>query len=137
MKTTLQNLFSAAAIAVLVGAGFAWAQSPGQPSTLTLPRGTSEALTRVCIYPAGGWTTINSDNSGANLSGQLKTWASYAIQCDSDAYIAWGASTAAADSSDGWLAAGSIVRFGTGGYDYVSVLNKTHATADCHYIECL
>ena len=136
MKTFIQNLFSACCVAAVVGAGFVWAQSPGQPSTIGLSQKTSDSMTRTCIYPAGGWTTINSDNSGANLSGVLLTWATYAIQCDSDAYVSWGASDAAADSSDGWFAAGSIIRFGTGGNTYVSVLNRTHATADCHYIQC-
>lgn len=138
MNIPLQNIFSAAVLVVLIGAGFAWAQSPGQPSVVQLPVATSDALTRVCIYPSGGWTTIDSDNSGANLSGALLAWGSYAIQCVADAYVAWGDDTAAADSSDGWLAAGAIVRFGTGGGDqYVSVLNKSDATADCHYIQCL
>jgi hypothetical protein len=124
----LSGLFSVSAVL---------AQSAAQPSVVTTGSKFTANTSRPCMFAAGGWTTIDSDNSGANLSGAMTTWSTYVIQCTSDAYIAWGGATAAADSSDAWIAAGAWVRFiTTDDSNYVSVLNTTHATNDCHYIEC-
>jgi hypothetical protein len=137
MKTFIQNLLFVLAGGLAVGIGVSFANSPGQPAIVELSERIATNMFRPCIYPTSGWSTIDSDNSGANLSGQMETWSTYAIQCDADAYVSWGDSSVATDSSDGWLAAGAIVRFSTGGNDYVSVLNKSDATADCHYIQCM
>jgi hypothetical protein len=132
----MKYLIGAITAAVIVLAGVALAQTAAQPGLYTFPRDFNDSASRPPLYASGGWTTIDSDNSGANLSGELNAWTTYAIQCDDDAYIAWGGTAAAADSSDGWIAAGAWIRFTVGGADlYVSVLNKASATADCHYIE--
>jgi hypothetical protein len=91
-----------------------------------------------CMMVAGGSTTIDSDNSGANLSGALEQWSRYWLQCDADAYLAQGTLTGAVtDAGDIWLPAGGILEVYTDATNiYLSVLNKTDATADCHYVEC-
>ena len=117
---------------------WAIAQTAAQPSLIdSVPDKFTRNASRPCLYQAEGWTTIDSDNSGDNDSAELTSWTTYVIQCTSDAYIAWGDSTVAADSSDGWIAGGAWIRFMTDATNvYVSVLNVTHATDDCHYIEC-
>lgn len=133
--------FIAAALtigAVALMGNLLMAASPGQPGNVLTPEPFAQAAMRACAYPSGGWTTIDSDNgAAANVSAALTLWTTYNIQCDDNAYVAWGDSTVDADTSDGWLAAGAIVRFTVlGGNNYVAVQNKVDATADCHYIEC-
>lgn len=131
----LTNLAYALVGAALVVAGSVYAATKAQPNSADLGALLTAAGARPCLYPSGGWTTIDSDNSGGNASGTLSTWTTYAVQCDADAYVSFGGT--AADSSDGWLAAGAIVRFtNAGDATTFSVLNKSDATADCHYIEC-
>lgn len=135
MRNLLTHAVAAALGAALFVGGIVYAATKAQPSLADLGGLMNAAGARPCLYPAGGWTTIDSDNSTGNASGTLTTWTTYAVQCDADAYISFGGTVA--DSGDGWLAAGAIVRFSVGAdSSNFSVLNKTDATADCHYIEC-
>jgi hypothetical protein len=132
MKIHLLSLATVVAVALgTAGAVIAAVNTNNMPSRY------NENTERPCIPVPGGWTTIDSDNSGANLSGQISENTAFLIQCDADAYLATGTSSAAADSGDGWIQAGSILKLGTDATGrYVSVLNKSDATADCHYVEC-
>lgn len=138
-KSTFLGTLAALSVVgiVLIGSSFALAVGADSPNLHKFPSTFAINATRACVYPSGGWTRIDAQNGAAVLSGALNSWTTYAIQCDSDAYVAWGTSAVVTDSADGWLAAGAIVRFATaGGNLYVSVRNKVHVSNDCHYIEC-
>lgn len=125
-----------AAIGIILTATFSvFAGTWDQPGLLPTPPQYAANATKACIFPAGGWTTIDSDNSGGNASGTLDPLSRYVVQCDDAVKISFAGTTA--DSSDATLPALAWLEFGTGNVSSTfSVLNTTSATADCFYIEC-
>ena len=137
MTNTTTAILAAILGGLVAAGGLAMAATAAVPNLSTLTAAYNDNASRPCIMVSGGWTTIDSDNSTGNLSGQLSDFSAFLLQCDSDAYVATGTDAAVADASDGWIAAGAIWKLGTDSASrYVSVLNKADATADCHYVEC-
>lgn len=121
--------------AVFAAALSIFAASWDQPGLIDTPPRYAQNASKACIFPSGGWTTIDSDNSTGNASGTLAALSRYVVQCDDAVKISFGGTVA--DSGDGTLPAGAWLEFGTANVSTsFSVLNVTSATADCFYIEC-
>lgn len=125
-------------VALFVVAGLAIAQPVSSWNVANIDERLAKQATKACIFPSGGWTTINCSNAAAASSAQLNAWSRYAIQCGDDSYFAPGtaASGQDADSADGWIPSGAWLEFmTTDTIRYVSVLNK-NADSDCRILEC-
>lgn len=98
----------------------------------------SANLTRSCILPAGGWTTIDC-SAAAAYSAELNAPSSYLIQSTAaTVYFALddASSGADADANDGYLDAGDIVRIATTDTSkWVTCLGTANA-GKILYIEC-
>jgi hypothetical protein len=116
----------------------AWAQPASQSPLVELPGGKGVARSGACAFPIGGWTIVNCSNAAAAQSSALNPWSRYVMQCGVNSYVAWGdAATDEADSSDGYLPAGSWLEFmTTASVRYASCLN-IGSDSDCRIIECL
>lgn len=126
-------------VSFLVGSAIgaiALAQPMSQPSASLLYKPLSDAATRACIFPSGGWTTIATDNVAGVASAQLNVWSRYVVQCGDDSRIAWGGSTVVADGSDGYITAEDWLEFiTTPDTRYVSLLNINNDNT-CWIHEC-
>jgi hypothetical protein len=98
----------------------------------------STRMSRACVFPTGGWTTVDCSNVAAASSAALTANTRYVVQCTDDSYIAWGTAATGqdADSSDGYVPDGSWLEFlTTDTIVYYSCLN-INSDADCRHIEC-
>jgi hypothetical protein len=96
-----------------------------------------EQLSRACIYQAGGWTSVDC-SAAAAYSAELNEWSRYVIQCTGDAYWAPGiaGSGVDADSSDGYLPAGSWLDFYTSDLITYYSCEASGSSGICRHIEC-
>jgi len=138
-KTVLTTLVLGATLAALamIG-GVAIGQTSAQHSLARVSASMTEQAQRPCIFPAGGWTTVDCSNVAAASSAALNKWSRYIVQCTDDSYIATGtaASGQDADSSDGYLPEGSWLELmTTDSIIYYSCLN-INGDNDCRHIEC-
>jgi hypothetical protein len=124
-------------LGVVAITGTLLAQNMSQGNPVQFPPKLATQLARDCIFPIGGWTTIDCSAAAAATSGQLSAWSRYVIQCGDDSYIATGdEATDVADSNDGYLAEGAWLPFiTTGTVRYMSCLN-INVDSDCRYWEC-
>lgn len=132
-------LITAFATTTLLLAGLVLAQPATQNGLLSLPASLQQGAARACAFPAGGWTIINCSNAAAASSAQLNAWSRYVVQCGVNSYIATGTAATGqdADSSDGYLPAGSWLEFmTTDTIRYLSCLN-IGSDSDCRIWECM
>ena len=127
--------YFAATVAALA---LVWAAHVATAAQIRTGREQSARSTRACIFPNGGWTTVDCSNVAAASSAALNPWSNYIVQCGDDSYLAPGtaASGQDADSSDGYLPEGEWLRLGTTDTVlYYSCLN-INSDSDCRHIEC-
>jgi hypothetical protein len=130
----LPLILACAITALAVSAGVAVAQSSSAGGLTSFRPEMTQQAQRDCLFPDGGWTIVNPDTVTAASSGTLNAFSRYIVQCRADSYVSFGGTTA--DSSDGYLPAGTMLPFMTGGSGAgYSVLNVT-ADSDCRHIEC-
>ena len=137
MKKIILYVLAGAAAFVAIGGAVAVANTITQ-SRLLWPGDTFTAnATRACMFPKGGWTIVDCSNVAAAQSAELNAYSRYVVQCLDDSYFATGdESTDEADSSDGYLPAGSwLEMLTTASERYFSCLNL-NVDSDCRYIEC-
>jgi len=135
--TKRMYLGSFVASLILLVAAAVVAQPSSQHNLVRTARDLNNQAQRACMFPAGGWTTIDCSNAAAATSAQLNAWSRYVIQCGDDSYFATGDdATDSADSSDGYIPEGSWLEvLTTDTVRYMSCLNVT-TDSDCRYIEC-
>jgi hypothetical protein len=124
-------------LALLLAPAVAEAQPASQWNVSDIDLRLAQHYQRACLYPAGGWTTIDCSNAASATSSQLHQWSRYVIQCGDDSYIVTGttASTTATTSA-GWLPLGAWLDFiTTDTVRYVACRNK-NADSDCRILEC-
>lgn len=137
IKIHFLSLLTIVVVSVVCTAGYVVAATNAEPNVNDMSDKYNKNVGRPCHMVPGGWTTIDSNNSTAVLSGQISDFAAFLLQCDADTRFVQGSSAAVADTGDGWIAAGAILKLGTSGSGrYLSVINKVHPTDDCHYVEC-
>ena len=125
-------LLAATTLAVAV----ATAQPVSQSPLVGMPPDKGMARAGACVFPAGGWATVNPDTVTHAASSALTAWSRYVLQCTTDTYFATGVSTVAADSGDGYVPAGSWLEFVIVPEAlHFSVLNVS-VDGTCKVIEC-
>lgn len=134
MKNLILALFGCGALLLTA---VVLAQPVTQSPLVQMPPGLAAARSGACMFPAGGWATVNPDTVTHAVSSQLNAWSRYVIQCTTDTYIAPGTSAATADSGDGYLPSGAWLEFmTTDSVRYVSVLSVS-SDGTCKLVECL
>jgi hypothetical protein len=133
-----RTILAVALVALAIAGAVAYAQPVSQSPLVEMPPGKGTARAGACAFPIGGWTIIDCSNAAAAQSAALNRWSRYVMQCGVNSYVAWGdASTDEADSSDGYIPAGSWLEFVTTDVvRYASCLN-IGSDSDCRIIECL
>ena len=132
------STITAVVVALLLGVGVAVAQTTSAGGMAALKPEMTQQAQRDCLFPSGGWAIVDCSNAAVAYSAALNQYSRYIVQCGVDTRIAWGtaASGQDADSSDGYIPAGTMLPFMTdSSVRYYSCLN-IGSDSDCRHIEC-